>query len=76
MSEIGVRRLIGELIGDLSFAEKFFASPEETMKNSGFDLSDLEIDSLKGLKKEDLEMNINQSTSGLGTIDLHRITVI
>lgn len=75
MSESGVRRLIGELVGDQSFAEKFFENPEETMKNSGFDLSDLEIDSLKGLKKEDLEMNINQSSSGLGTLELERVTV-
>ena len=30
---------------------------------------------LKGLKKEDLEMNINQSSSGLGTLELERVTV-
>ncbi len=75
MSESGVRRLIGELVGDQSFTEKFFENPEETMQNSGFDLSDLEIDSLKGLKKEDLELNINQSSSGLGTLELERVTV-
>ncbi len=76
MSESGVRRLLGELIGDQSFSGKFFEDPEGAMRDSGFDLSDLEIDSLKGLNREDLELNINQSTSGLGSIDVHRITVM
>lgn len=66
MSDKGVRRLLGEIIGDSSFAEKFFDNPEETTRKSGFDLSDKEVAGVIKLTPEDLAISIDEIEAGPG----------
>lgn len=76
MSKAGIKRLIGELIGDDEFRNKFLSDPEGTMKNSGFALSDLEIDTLKELKDDDLKFEVKTGTEGLAHVTIKEVSVI
>lgn len=66
MSKVGVRRFMGEIIGDLAFRNRYFDNPERTLKESGFDLTDLEIKSIMKLDPDDFTIEIEEIEAGDG----------
>lgn len=66
MSEQGVRRLLAEIIGNPSFAEKFFTNPIPTANESGFALTDKEIEGIAKLRREDIAVQFQEIEAGPG----------
>jgi len=75
MSVAGLRRLIGDMVGDPSYAKRILSAPETELQDRGYDLSDLDIEAIKKLTPEDLELKVQEDVPGLRIVTLREIDV-
>jgi hypothetical protein len=75
MSAEGLRRVVIEMIANPEFAKRVIKNPKEELKNSGFDLKDLDIDIVAKLDPEKLQIKILEPSTDLGYVDINHVTV-
>jgi hypothetical protein len=64
MSQQGVKKVVGSLISDPSFAAAFHANPQKTVHDHGLDVDANEIAALSKLKASDLQVAVHQRPGG------------
>lgn len=64
MSEVAVRKVIARMISDPKFMKSFNADPKKAIEDSGYSLSDPEIQALKKIKPSDLKVTIATRPGG------------
>ncbi len=68
MTTEGVKKLVAKLVTDETFKQRFFKTPAEAIKTSGYSIDDKEATALAKLKPEDVAFEVNEKVLGEGAV--------